>query len=152
MSFYKVQLLSKPGFPTISSASETKMVSLKALPGYVRLLALNASVFSAVWQNREGSDTVSSWRNRLREIRRLRDKFGPKPPFTPTQFNPGYGANSINPSPPSTSLGGGGHHNSSLAAAAQGADASRPVSSVRDSFGSSLRRSSVATFFTSTSE
>ena len=48
-SFFKVQVMSKPGFPEISPASETKMVSLTALPGFIRLLALNASVFSLVW-------------------------------------------------------------------------------------------------------
>ncbi|CRK11928.1 hypothetical protein BN1708_002365 [Verticillium longisporum] len=161
MPFYKVQLMSKPGFPTISPASETKMVSLKALPGFIRLLALNASVFSLVWANREGGDTVSSWRNRLREIKRLREKHG-YTPATPTNHQITFGqspfgqpqAGGPTPSPPTTSLGGG-HHGGSLAAATHSqaaADLSRPASSVRDSFGSSLRRSSVATFFTSTSE
>ncbi|PNH46823.1 hypothetical protein VD0003_g8945 [Verticillium dahliae] len=162
MPFYKVQLMSKPGFPTISPASETKMVSLKALPGFIRLLALNASVFSLVWANREGGDTVSSWRNRLREIKRLREKHG-YTAATPTNHQITFGqspfgqpqAGGSTPSPPTTSLGGG-HHGGSLTAAthsqAAAADLSRPASSVRDSFGSSLRRSSVATFFTSTSE
>lgn len=77
--FYKVQVMSKPGFPEISPASETKIVGLAALPGFIRLLALNASVFSLVWANREGGEHVSSWRSRLREINRLREKYGPKP-------------------------------------------------------------------------
>ncbi|ROT43717.1 hypothetical protein SODALDRAFT_375856 [Sodiomyces alkalinus F11] len=159
MPFYKVQLLSKPGFPVISPASETKMVSLKALPSSTRLLALNASVFSHVWSNRGGADNVSSWRNRLREIRRLREKYGPRV------------ANGMVPQEGVAALGGHGHLNSSASpsspAAAFGAhggilgaashsqaapESSRPGSSVRDSFGSSLRRSSVATFFTGTSE
>ncbi|KAH6689013.1 tuberin [Plectosphaerella plurivora] len=157
MPFYRVQLLSKPGFPIISPASETKMVSLKALPGFIRLLALNASVFSTVWQNREGGDTVSSWRNRLREIKRLREKYAPKASTPHAQFGPGHGhpTGGVNPSPPSTSLGGG-HHGGTLGGTTHFpgtlADPGRPASSVRDSFGSSLRRSSVATFFTSTSE
>ncbi|KAK3327684.1 hypothetical protein B0T19DRAFT_357500 [Cercophora scortea] len=139
MPFYMVQVMSQPGFPEISPAAEPKMVSLKALPSFVRLLALNASVFSHVWANREGGEHVSSWRSRLREINRLRERYGPK-------LQP-------NPSPPPSSLGGG-----SLAAAggfmsqvqSPQADMSRPGSSVRDSF-TSLRRSSVATFFTNTS-
>jgi hypothetical protein len=77
-AFYKVQVMSKPGFPEISPAAETKIISLAALPGFIRLLALNASVFSLVWANKEGGEHVSSWRNRLREINRLRDKYGPK--------------------------------------------------------------------------
>ncbi|TAQ83708.1 hypothetical protein B7494_g7964 [Chlorociboria aeruginascens] len=92
-SFYKVQVMSKPGFPEISPASETKIMSLAALPCFIRLLALNASVFSLVWSNREGGEHVSSWRNRLNEINRLRERHKPRPPTsTPT-------------SPPGTSSG-----------------------------------------------
>jgi len=139
-SFYKVQVMSRPGFPDISPAAETKMVSLKALPDFIRLLALNASVFSLVWASNEGGEHVSSWRNRLREINRLRERYAPKA--------------APSPSPPPSSLGG-----ALLGLGSQGATlspdmaspSSRPGSSVRDSF-SSLRRSSVATFFTTTSE
>ncbi|KAH8683368.1 hypothetical protein BGZ60DRAFT_368717 [Tricladium varicosporioides] len=77
-AFYKVQVMSKPGFPEISPAAETKIMSLEALPSFIRLLALNASVFSLVWANREGGEHISSWRNRLREINRLRDRYKPK--------------------------------------------------------------------------
>ncbi|PHH89258.1 hypothetical protein CDD83_6393 [Cordyceps sp. RAO-2017] len=129
--FYRVQVMSKPGFPEVSPASETKMISLKALPGFIRLLALNASMFSVVWHNREGGEHISSWSARLREIKRLREKHGPKAATTAS-------------SPPASSWHGGASH-------AQQADTSRAGSSVRDSF-SSLRRTSVATFFTSTSE
>lgn len=93
-SFYKVQVMSKPGFPEISPASETKIISLAALPGFIRLLALNASVFSLVWANKEGGEHISSWRNRLREINRLREKFGPKHPPSNPASPPGT-ANSI---------------------------------------------------------
>lgn len=93
-AFYKVQVMSKPGFPEISPAAETKIMSLEALPGFIRLLALNASVFSLVWANREGGEHVSSWRNRLREINRLKEKYGPKP-----------SSNTSTTSPPGTSNG-----------------------------------------------
>lgn len=82
-AFYKVQVMSKPGFPEISPAAETKIMSLAALPSFIRLLALNASVFSLVWANKEGGEHVSSWRNRLREINRLREKYKPKAASTP---------------------------------------------------------------------
>ncbi|KAI9158679.1 Tuberous sclerosis protein [Paramyrothecium foliicola] len=134
--FYRVQLLSKPGFPEISPASETKMVSLKALPSFIRLLALNASVFSLVWYNREGGEHISSWSSRLREIKRLRERHGPK-------------AAGALPSPPPSSLGGA--MQAQPPPHQQQQDTSRPSSTVRDSF-SSLRRTSVATFFTNTSE
>jgi hypothetical protein len=132
-SFYKVQVLRKPGFPEISPAAEIKIVSLDALPDFIRLVALNASVFSLVWANRAGGEHISPWRSRLREINRLREKYGHK---------------SISPSPPGTSLGHGG--TAATSAAAQ-LEAARTGSTVRDSF-SSLRRSSVATFFSNASE
>ncbi|KJZ80576.1 hypothetical protein HIM_00426 [Hirsutella minnesotensis 3608] len=129
--FYRVQVMSKPGFPEVSPASETKMISLRALPAFVRLLALNASVFSLVWHNREGGEHISSWSARLREIRRLREKYGSK------------STNAASSPPPTSWLGGPSQ--------ALQTDASRGGTSVRDSF-TSLRRTSVATFFTSTSE
>ena len=140
--FFMVQLMNKPGFPEISPAAEPKMISLKALPSFVRLLALNATVFSHVWANREGGEHVSSWRNRLREINRLRERYGPR--MQPT------------PSPPPSSLGGAVSMGSGFAQAPFGqiplaqSDGGRSSNSMRDSF-SSLRRSSVATFFTSAS-
>lgn len=151
--FYRVQVMSKPGFPEISPAFETKMVSLSALPGFIRLVALNASVFSLVWQNRTGGEHVSSWRGRLREIKKLRERYGPK---ITSNGQPSYGTS---PSPPpmssgSGSMGAGGLSQQQTlqhqAEAASGSTA-RPSSSVRDSF-NSLRRTSVATFFTSASE
>ncbi|KAI2623234.1 hypothetical protein GGR54DRAFT_43393 [Hypoxylon sp. NC1633] len=136
-AFYNVRLMSKPGFPEISPASETKIVSLKALPDFIRLLALNASVFSMVWDHREGGEHISAWRNRLKDIRRLREKYGPKMmPHGPT------------PSPPGTSLG---HNAPTTATPAAQLEAARSANTVRDSF-SSLRRSSVATFFSASSE
>ena len=139
--FYRVQVLSKPGFPEISPASEMKIVSLKALPGLIRLLALNASVFSHVWANREGGEHVSSWRSRLRAIKRLREK------YTPSK------SGQITPSASqSSSLGGTTPvHQQQQLLPQSDATSSRPASTVRDSF-TSLRRTSVATFFTSTSE
>lgn len=154
LPFFTVQVMSKPGFPEISPAAEPKTVSLQALPGFVRLLALNASVFSHVWANRGGGEFVSSWRSRLREINRLRERYGPKIAMA-------------TPSPPTTSMGltaavtaGGGSSmltvtQPAAAQPSQGAAAtmqdgvggsSRPASGVRDSL-NSLRRSSVATFF-----
>ncbi|TVY17559.1 Tuberous sclerosis 2 protein-like, partial [Lachnellula arida] len=102
-AFYKVQVMSKPGFPEISPAAETKIMSLEALPGFIRLLALNASVFSLVWANREGGENVSSWRNRLREINRLKEKYGPKASTSSTTTPPGT-ANGVNVRDSVTSL------------------------------------------------
>ena len=123
-SFYKVQVMSKPGFPEISPAAETKIVSMAALPDFVRLLALNACVFSLVWASRDGADLVSPWRNRLREIKRLREKYGTK------------SSTSMPASPPGTSNG-----------------VTHESRTVRESL-NSIRRSSVANlnFLNSSSE
>lgn len=72
---FKVQTVCSPSFPQISPAATPKMVSVSTLPGFVRQLALNASVFSLVWSNREGGEHVSSWRNRLRAIAKLRERY-----------------------------------------------------------------------------
>ncbi|KAJ4856225.1 rap/ran-GAP domain-containing protein [Trichoderma breve] len=135
--FYTVQVMSKLGFPAISPASDTKMVSLKALPAFIRLLALNASVFAHVWHNREGGEHISSWSGRLREIKRLRERHGPK-------------LGSVSSASPPTLLTGSMPAQPAPLQPYQ--DAGQPGgSSVRDSF-NSLRRTSVATFFTNTSE
>ncbi|KAL2023813.1 hypothetical protein VTK56DRAFT_1080 [Thermocarpiscus australiensis] len=168
--FFTVQVMSQPGFPEISPAAEPKMVSLKALPSFVRLLALNASVFSLVWANREGGEHVSSWRNRLREINRLRERYAPRGVVAPSPPPPPAGSSSMAASavtpppaaaaggqqqqtqqmPPMALGGGGGGGGSEGVGVGVSGGSSRPQSSVRDSI-SSLRRSSVATFFTSAS-
>lgn len=91
--FYKVQVLTQPGFPEVSPASETKVISGKGLPAYIRMLALNASVFCQVWSSRDAGEYVSSWRSRLREIKKLWDKHLPGGP-TPPPSAAGLGMNS----------------------------------------------------------
>jgi hypothetical protein len=74
--YYKVQAISGDGFPDISAAAETKILCGKHLADYCRLIAINACVFSSVWQIRDGTESISSWRSRLREIKRLRERYG----------------------------------------------------------------------------
>lgn len=73
--FFTVQTLCSPSFPLMSPAATPKVVSAKVLPGFVRQLALNASLYSLVWSNRDGGQNVSSWRNRLKEIMKLRQRY-----------------------------------------------------------------------------
>ncbi len=72
---FKVQTICFPSFPQISPAATPKLVSASSLPGFVRQLALNASVFSLVWSNRQSGEYVSSWRSRLRAIVKLRERY-----------------------------------------------------------------------------
>lgn len=76
--FYRVEVMTRDDFPGISSAHEPKMISGASLPRYVRNLALNACIFAEVWVNKDVQDYRSSWRERLSQIRRLRERFGPK--------------------------------------------------------------------------
>ncbi|OKL63116.1 hypothetical protein UA08_01399 [Talaromyces atroroseus] len=85
--FYIVRVMSKPGLPELSPASTPKVISGKSLAAYVRILAMNASVFSLVW-NLEGGEHISSWRNRLREIKRLRGRML-APPAAPSDATEG---------------------------------------------------------------
>jgi len=73
--YFTVRTYSHPTFPQISPVASCRLLSLTNLPGLVRQIALNASVFSNVWAHREGGEHVSSWRNRLREIKKLRARF-----------------------------------------------------------------------------
>ena len=70
-----VQTICSPSFPQISPAATPKLVTALTLPGFVRQLALNASVFSLVWSNRAGGEHISSWRNRLKAIVKLRERY-----------------------------------------------------------------------------
>jgi hypothetical protein len=96
--FYTIQVLSAPSFPSISPAAEAKLISAKALPPFVRLLALNASFFSLVWSTRDGgpgNEYISPWRNRLREIKKLRDKYGAVVPPSPVVSISGLGTGGL---------------------------------------------------------
>ncbi|KAI8943678.1 hypothetical protein NX059_001663 [Plenodomus lindquistii] len=72
--YYKVQAISRPGFPDISPAVETKILCGKYLADYCRLIAINSCVFSSVWSVRDGVEETSSWRKRLRDIKKLRER------------------------------------------------------------------------------
>ena len=73
--YYQVHVLTAPGFPSISPASDPKIISATQLPSFVRLIGLNACVFCTAWVTRNSdTDYPSSWRARLQEIRRLRDR------------------------------------------------------------------------------
>ena len=75
--FYKVQALCSSNFPQLSPAATPKIVSVSSLPAYVRQIALNASVCAQVWSEVIGQGQyASTWLARLRQINRLREKYG----------------------------------------------------------------------------
>ena len=73
--YYTIQTISQISLPEITAAASPKLVPLSALAGFARQLALHSAVFCNVWANREGGEHLSSWRNRLREIGKLRERF-----------------------------------------------------------------------------
>ena len=74
--FYAVQVMTRAGYPAISSATEQKIISGASLPGYVRNLALNECIFSLMWAYKdEPGEYPSSWRSRLLQIRRFRERY-----------------------------------------------------------------------------
>ena len=74
-SYYIVQTMSCPSFPEISPAASPKLVPLSTLAALVRHLALHSAAFCNVWANRDGGENISSWRSRLREIKKIRERF-----------------------------------------------------------------------------
>lgn len=75
IDFYRVQTLTAPQFPSISPASDPKIISAGQLSQFVRLVALNANVFCQAWNVRDtDTEFPSSWRARLQAIKRLREK------------------------------------------------------------------------------
>ncbi|ROV91153.1 hypothetical protein VSDG_07878 [Cytospora chrysosperma] len=173
--FFKVQVMSKEGFPEVSPCAATKMVSLTALPDFVRIIALNASVFSHVWANRGQGEHPSTWRSRLREINRLRERYGPKSssasatsssatitaPGPPPPLSLGTALASVQQQQQQQQsyqqAGGGGGGGGGGSGGPASIDGSRPPSgAARDSMSvlslRDLRRASVATFLTATSD
>lgn len=72
-AFYRVKVCCKEGFSDISPAQEPKIVSAKSLPSFVRNVALNASVYSHVF-NEGGREHISSIRHRLKSIKQLKER------------------------------------------------------------------------------
>lgn len=75
--FFQVEVLTKEEYQNISAAAEMKVVSKDTLAAFVRMLALNANIFSAAAvntaQNSGDTEFPSSWRTRLQMIKQLRD-------------------------------------------------------------------------------
>ena len=74
--YFKVEMVTKEDYQNISAAAEAKVVSKASLAQFVRLLALNANIFSGCARNESTGDTEfpSSWRSRLSQIIQLRER------------------------------------------------------------------------------
>jgi len=74
--YFQVEVLTKEEYQNISAAAETKVVSKATLAPFVRMLALNANIFSECARNESIGDSEfpSSWRYRLQEIIQLKER------------------------------------------------------------------------------
>nr|POF17755.1 tuberous sclerosis 2 protein like [Quercus suber] len=73
--FYRVQVLSKPGYPIVSPAEDEKVVSGVSMPSFVRDLALNECIISLMSSPGASREYPSSWRARLEQLRRIGDRY-----------------------------------------------------------------------------
>ncbi|CAI4210315.1 unnamed protein product [Parascedosporium putredinis] len=157
--FYRVKVMSKPGFPASLRPGRPRWSASRRFPAgrqRVRLLA-------RVGESR--GEHLSPWRARLRAIRKLRETYGRKSPAPSAASTPATGgaagsahhhlhhhhhyhqglSSVTSPSPPPATSALGGTPGSGHSNATTPGELSRPASTVRDSF-ASFRRSSVATF------
>ncbi|KAG2219358.1 hypothetical protein INT45_011266 [Circinella minor] len=77
-TFFKVEMQRRPDMPEIGPISEPKLVSGQSLPHLVRQTALHANIFAQVFQSVSAGggrrEYVSPWKERLRQIKRIRDR------------------------------------------------------------------------------
>ncbi|KAI9495164.1 hypothetical protein BDB00DRAFT_738369, partial [Zychaea mexicana] len=83
-TFFKVEMQRRPDMPEIGPISEPKLVSGQSLPHLVRQTALHANIFAQVFQSVSAGggrhEYVSHWKERLRQIKRIRERVSSKTP------------------------------------------------------------------------
>ncbi|KAJ2232970.1 Tuberous sclerosis 2-like protein [Coemansia sp. RSA 485] len=99
VQLYKVKTQVNPDVPFFGPAMEPKLLTLTALPAFVRSIAIHAAILSQVFSsckkvNSSAAEFISPWRARLRTIQRIRlyaqrEKARPLPVSSGT---PGSGA------------------------------------------------------------
>ncbi|KAL9547515.1 hypothetical protein MBANPS3_006125 [Mucor bainieri] len=81
-TFFKVEMQRRPDMPDIGPLSEPKLVSAQSLPGFVRQAAIHANIFAQVfWQSASAGgkrEYVSHWRERLKQIQRVKERLAGK--------------------------------------------------------------------------
>ncbi|KAF7725921.1 Tuberous sclerosis 2-like protein [Apophysomyces ossiformis] len=84
-TFFKVEMQRRKDMPEIGPITEAKLVSAQSLPSFIRQTALHANIFAQVFQNLSTGgrhEYLSHWRQRLRHIRRVRDRVSAGRPET----------------------------------------------------------------------
>ncbi|KAI8142900.1 hypothetical protein BJV82DRAFT_669042 [Fennellomyces sp. T-0311] len=91
-TFFKVEMQRRSDMPEIGPISEPKLVSGQSLPHLVRQTALHANIFAQVFQSVSAGggrhEYVSHWKERLRQIKRIRERVSSRMPEQPQQAPP----------------------------------------------------------------
>ncbi|ORX54367.1 hypothetical protein DM01DRAFT_1335515 [Hesseltinella vesiculosa] len=78
-SFFLVTLQKRPDMPAdIGPLGEGKLISAQSLPGFIRQVSLHANIFAQIFHHFGAGgkqEYVSHWRERLRHIRRIKDRW-----------------------------------------------------------------------------
>ncbi|KAF9358041.1 Tuberous sclerosis 2-like protein [Mortierella sp. NVP85] len=74
--WFKVVMLRRPDMPEIGPLATPKIISASELPKFVRQMALHANIYAQVYyQHLQNSvEYVSNWQERLRQIKRVKDR------------------------------------------------------------------------------
>ncbi|CAO3611653.1 unnamed protein product [Mucor fragilis] len=100
-SFFKVEMQRRPDMPDIGPLSEPKLVSAQSLPGFVRQAAIHANIFAQVfWQSASAGgkrEYVSHWRERLKQIQRVKERLAGKSAATAANATGGAASASATP-------------------------------------------------------
>ncbi|CAO3611300.1 unnamed protein product [Cunninghamella echinulata] len=76
-TFFKVTMQRRHDMPEMGPISETKLISAQSLPGFIRQISLHANIFAQIFHHFGAGgrqEYVSHWKERLRHIRRIKDR------------------------------------------------------------------------------
>ncbi|KAF9161227.1 Tuberous sclerosis 2-like protein, partial [Mortierella sp. AD011] len=77
--WFKVVMLRRPDMPEIGPLATPKIISASELPRFTRQMALHAIIYAQIYyQHLQSSvEYVSNWQERLRQIKRVKERFQP---------------------------------------------------------------------------
>ncbi|KAJ1974197.1 Tuberous sclerosis 2-like protein [Dimargaris xerosporica] len=88
---YRIYLQRRPDMPEFSPLIEPKVVPADALAPFARQVAMHANVFTQVFLQsgvKNGTEYVSNWRERLRQIKIMKQRFTAPTPSDTATTNP----------------------------------------------------------------
>ncbi|KAF9092088.1 Tuberous sclerosis 2-like protein [Mortierella sp. AD031] len=91
--WFQVVMLRRPDMPEIGPLATSKIISATELPRFTRQMALHANVYAQVYyQHLQNSvEYVSNWQERLRQIKRVKDRLAANAASSATGAGSGQG-------------------------------------------------------------